>query len=569
VNPPSLRSPNKFKGLAIEEMVDTGTEVDTGLEHVHNNGRGSQVTEPGAPEACLIPIPKPIPETVETKAKPKKGEKHFVRSARLEREILLDIAITTLDTHSTISLKALLDNGATGLFIDRKFVHQNSLKTRVLPDPIKVYNVDGTLNQGGSITEEVTLMLTHKGHKERAVFEVCDLGKATVIIGQPWLHKHNPEINWRTGEVKMTRCPRECNVFIRNVKKEKKRQKIAEKWRYQPATEEVADEEYYVRRATIPEESETVEIAEEVAEEFFIRKTDRPIAWGTKDLNPQVKEGKPKSLEEMVPERFHQYLKIFEKKASERMPVRKVWDHAIDMKPGFEPKKAKIIPLSPQEQKEVEEFLNDQLNKGYIRESKSPQTSAVFFVPKKDMRKRMVQDYRYLNSWTVRNNYPLPLINELVDKVAGAKYFSKFDLRWGYNNIRIREGDEWKAAFSTHRGAFEPLVMYFGLMNSPATFQTMMNSILRDLSDQGVVVVYIDDILVFTKTEEEHDEIVEEVLKRLEENDLFLKPEKCVFKQREVEFLGLYIGQDGIRMDEIKTKAITEWPVPKKVKDIQ
>src|ERR1700733_8592563 len=101
----------------------------------------------------------------------------------------------------------------------------------------------------------------------------------------------------------------------------------------------------------------------------------------------------------------------------------------------------------------------------------------------------MVQDYRYLNSWTVQNNYPLPLINELIDKVAGAKYFSKFDLRWGYNNVRIKEGDEWKAALLTHRGAFEPLVMYFGLMNSPATFQIMMNSILRDLSDRGVVVV--------------------------------------------------------------------------------
>jgi hypothetical protein len=136
------------------------------LEHVHNNGRGSQVTELGTPEACLIPVPKPIPETVETKAKPKKGERHFIRSAWLECEILLDIAITTLDTHSTISLKALLDNGATGLFIDRKFVHQNGLKTRVLPDPTKVYNVDGTLNQGGLITEEVTLMLMHKGHKE-------------------------------------------------------------------------------------------------------------------------------------------------------------------------------------------------------------------------------------------------------------------------------------------------------------------------------------------------------------------------------------------------------------------
>ena len=555
---PSLRSPNKFEGLAIDEIVEVATKSD----HVHNNGRGSQTTELGAPEACLIPEPVPIKsETIETKAKPEKGEKHFIRSARLEREILLDVAITTLDTHSTISLKALLDNGATGLFIDRAFVHKNGMKTRVLPEPIKVYNVDGTLNQGGSITEEVTLMFTHKGHKERAVFEVCDLGKATLIIGQPWLYKHNPEINWQTGEVKMTRCPRECNVFIRNAKKENKKQKIVEKWGYRPTEEEIVDEEYYVRRMM------EKEIAEEVAGEFFIRRTDRPIAWGTKDLNPQAKNGK--SLEEMVPERFHNYLKVFEKKASERMPIRKAWDHAIDLKPGFEPKKAKIIPLSPQEQKEVEEFLNDQLSKGYIRESKSPQTAAVFFVPKKDMRKRMVQDYRYLNSWTVRNNYPLPLINELIDKVAGATCFSKLDLRWGYNNVRIKEGDEWKAAFTTHRGAFEPLVMYFGLMNSPATFQTMMNSILRDLSDRGVVVVYIDDILIFTKTEEEHDEIVEEVLKRLEENDLFLKPEKCVFKQREVEFLGLYIGENGIRMDEMKMKAITEWPVPKKVKDIQ
>jgi hypothetical protein len=118
VKPPSLCSPNKFEALAIEEMVDTSTEADTGLEHVHNNGRGSQVTELGAPEVCLIPVPKQIPETVETKAKSKKGERHFVQSAWLEREILLDIAITTLDTHSTISLKALLDNGATGLFID-------------------------------------------------------------------------------------------------------------------------------------------------------------------------------------------------------------------------------------------------------------------------------------------------------------------------------------------------------------------------------------------------------------------------------------------------------------------
>ena len=185
------------------------------------------------------------------------------------------------------------------------------------------------------------------------------------------------------------------------------------------------------------------------------------------------------------------------------------------------------------------------------------------------MHKRMVQDYQYLNSWTIRNNYPLPLISELVDKVGKAKYFTKFDLRWGYNNVQIKKGDEWKAAFTMHRGAFEPVVMYFGLMNSPATFQTMMNSIVQDLIDQGVVVVYIDDILIFTKTEEEHDKIVEEVLKRLEENDLFLKPEKCIFKEKEIEFLGRYIMEEGVKMDEVKVKVIAEWPVPKKVKDVQ
>jgi RNase H-like domain found in reverse transcriptase/Reverse transcriptase (RNA-dependent DNA polymerase) len=366
--------------------------------------------------------------------------------------------------------------------------------------------------------------------------------------------------------------------------------------------EDDEDRDAHIRGGVIEEKEEKV--LEEVVEEYFIRKmekddampdlckiddeddeilvfhiengkeahyitsTTRPASWGNKDLNPQMKDEKKKMPEEIVPKQFHKFMKVFSKKASERMPTRKPWDHAIEMKPGFELKKAKNIPLSPQEQKEVEEILNNQLSKGHIRESKSPQTSAVFFIPKKDLRKRMVQDYRYLNLWTIRNNYPLLLINELVDKVGKAKYFTKFDLCRGYNNVQIKEGDEWKAAFTTHRGAFEPVVMYFGLMNSPATFQTMMNAIMRDLIDQGVVV-YIDDILIFTMTEEEHDKIVAEVLKRLEENDLFLKPEKCVFKEKEIEFLGLYIGPDGIKMDKVKTKVITDWPTPQKVKDVQ
>jgi hypothetical protein len=184
------------------------------------DGRGSQETELGAPEACLIPSQKcnqPVND------KPKEGvtdERYFIRSARVEREIVLNVTITMLDTHDLCTVKALLDSSATGLFIDREFVHKSGLKTHILPHPIKVYNIDRILNQGGSITEEIMLMMSHRGHKERAVFEGCDLGKAMLIISHPWLRKHNPEINWKMGEVKLTHCPAECNVFIRATRKD-------------------------------------------------------------------------------------------------------------------------------------------------------------------------------------------------------------------------------------------------------------------------------------------------------------------------------------------------------------
>ena len=128
----------------------------------------------------------------------------------------------------------------------------------------------------------------------------------------------------------------------------------------------------------------------------------------------------------------------------------------------------------------------------------------------------------------VKNDYPLPLITELVDAMGNKRMFTKMDLRWGYNNVRIKEGEKWKAAFTMHVRLFEPVVMFFGMTNSPATFQAMMNEILRDLINEGKVAAFVDDVLVGTETEEEHNEIVEEVLRRLEENDLYVKPEKCV-----------------------------------------
>ena len=163
----------------------------------------------------------------------------------------------------------------------------------------------------------------------------------------------------------------------------------------------------------------------------------------------------------------------------------------------------------------------------------------------------------------------MPLIRQLVDKLQGAKLFMKMDLRWGYNNVRIKEGNEWKAAFVCFRGAFEPLVMYFRLCISPATFQVMMNEIFADMDD--VVVVYIDDLMIFTKTynQAEHDTIVLEVLRHLEENDLFVKPEKCTFHATKVDFLSMIVGRDSIKMDQSKVGAILDWPAPKNVKGVR
>ena len=241
------------------------------------------------------------------------------------------------------------------------------------------------------------------------------------------------------------------------------------------------------------------------------------------------------------------------------------------MKEGFVPRKRKVYPLLRKEREEVHEFIKEQLRKGYIRPSKSPQIVPVFFVGKKDGKKRIVQNYQYLNEWTVKNNYPLLLISDVIKNIGTKKVFTKMDLRWGYNNVRIKEGDKWKAAFTTldNPGSFEPTVIFFGLTNSPATFQTMMNELLKDLINTGKVAAFINDAIVRTENKEEHNELVAEIIKRLEENNLYWKPEKCKWKVREMGFLGVVIRPEGIKTKKEKIKDVLDWLRPKYVKDVQ
>ncbi len=197
-------------------------------------------------------------------------------------------------------------------------------------------------------------------------------------------------------------------------------------------------------------------------------------------------------------------------------------------------------------QEQLDKFLDENLESGRIHPSKSPFASPFFFVKKKDSTLRPVQDYHKLNEMTIKNRYLLPLISELIDKLRGAKYFTKLDICWGYNNIRIREGDEEKATFRMNRGLFEPTVMFFGLTNSPTTFQWMMNDIFRDLIGEGKVTIYLNNILIFSKNLDKHQQIVKRVLQRLRENKLFLKAEKCKFEVLKMEYLGVIISEDSV-----------------------
>ncbi len=215
-----------------------------------------------------------------------------------------------------------------------------------------------------------------------------------------------------------------------------------------------------------------------------------------------------------------------------------------------------------------------ELDKGYIWVSKSPYASPFFFIKKKDGKLCPVQDYQKINALTVHNQYPLPLISDLLRDLSNAHIYTKLDVRWGYNNVRIRDGDEPKAAFKTHYGLFEPMVMYFGLTNSPATFQTMMNFIYQDVilkhKQLGTSIrVYMDDISIATRTNmADHVKAVHDVLCVAQEHDLYFKPEKCLFHAPSMDYLGVILEKGVTRMDPVKIAGIDTWPVPTNVTEV-
>jgi hypothetical protein len=380
---------------------------------------------------------------------------------------------------------------------------------RRLKHPIKVFNADGTIN-GKSVTHYIDLTLLLDGAPHTTTFLITNIGNNDIILGYKWLQQVNPIIDWQKGTIQFPEINRVSTAM-----------KLAQ---------DQAREE-----AKLP----------------------------------------PKTTEEIVPEEFHEYLDRFDGKAAERLPKHQPWDHKIVLKEGWEPTPKRPYKMSPREMEALEKFLEEEQRKGYIRPSDSPIVSPFFYVGKKQVDVegkedlRGCQDYRELNDNTVKDRYPIPRIEVLIEDTRGNSRFTKLDLKAGYNNIRIREGDEYKAAFTTPLGAFEPLVMYYGMCNSPSTLMRMMNTNFEDIIRKKKAIIYMDDVLIMGKDAEQLRQNTREVLERARQIDVYFKPAKCQFDQAEVEFCGFLISENKVRMDPVKLRGVKEWTTPRTVKDVR
>ena len=393
----------------------------------------------------------------------------------------------------------------------------------------------GRNNKLGSKPEIFNLLVgnAHMGYSPETTPFLClddsQMGDHDMILGLPWFCQIDPRVEWAERKIAFAGTDRK-RLFDPHLPPQSKPSFIS------------ADE-----LAVLEEDDDIVSVSVMMASA-----THSGI-----DISP------PK-----LPEQYAEFKDVFSKKGSENLPPHRQWDHEIVLESGTKVPFGPIYNLSEMELKVLKDYLDRNLENGFIRYSTSPAGAPILFVKKKDGSLRLCVDYRGLNAVSIKNRTPLPLISNTFDRLQGANYYTKLDLRDAYNLIRIREGDEWKTAFRTRYGHFEYMVMPFGLANAPATFQTYINQALSSVVDI-CCVVYLDDILIYSKTLEDHDRDVKRVLTLLRKHRLYAKMEKCQFSVQKVEFLGFIITPEGISMDPERITTVLNWPVPKTIKQLQ
>jgi hypothetical protein len=496
---------------------------------------------------------------------------------QLEIPITINAQTKGNNLYQPFPVDALIDSGTTTSLIHYKWAEQNNIQMEQLTKPITLSNVDRSSN---TITHFANIQIIIQDvrrkdlrHVHNCIAYVANIGNDNVILGLNWLKETNPNIDWKRGWVSiMEDTPGHGESFqfytIRGKYHPVQDAHVKATYEYD-SDDYISDDGSEIIDSYIDEAKEDGIISRHLGSTTNDNITDinQIYLMGEKDIEEDHIGKEKENLD--IPDYAKQFTKVFSEEASNRFPISRPWDHPIDLIPEAKPWQPKVYPLNPTETQALTEFIQENLSKGYIRESTSEYATPFFFVKKKNGKLRPVQDYRQLNALTIKRAFPLPRIDDLVESLSGATIFTKFDLRWGYNNVRIKDGDQHKAAFITKDGLYEPMVMFFGLCNSPATFQAMMNALFKDLIFSGHVVIYMDDILIFNNDITEHRNLIVKVLQRLQDNDLYLNPDKCFFEKDEIEYLGVIVSHNKITMDPAKVTAIMDYPRPTKVKEVR
>src|SRR5512137_2738275 len=445
--------------------------------------------------------------------KPRRAGPRFIQArvnhaSAEEAQAAPEVVLGTFPVNS-IPATVLFDSGATHSFISMKFVGMYGLRKEELSTPMRVHT-PGNSSTSVQFSPSITIEIQRSPFLANLILlESKDLD---VILGMDWLTKFKGVIDCASRTVTLTNEKGETVVYKSLVSPKK---------------------------GVSLNQIET-EIPVDTVEKNLRKLEDIPIVC--------------------------EYPEVFPEDLTTMPPKREI-EFRIDLAPGTAPIYKRPYRMAANELAEAKKQVDEQLQKGYIRPSTSPWGAPVIFVEKKDKTKRMCVDYRALNEVTIKNKYPLPRIDDLFDQLKGAKVFSKIDLRSGYHQLKIRTEDIPKTAFSTRYGLYEFTVMSFGLTNAPAYFMNLMNKVFMDYLDK-FVVVFIADILTYSKDEDEHAEHLRLIMEKLRDHQLFAKFSKCEFWLDRVAFLGHMISSNGVKVDPSKVEAVLAWNPPKNVSEI-
>ncbi|KAJ0565465.1 putative nucleotidyltransferase, Ribonuclease H [Helianthus annuus] len=455
--------------------------------------------------------------------KPEEARKTNARVFRMDAKeaVLDDNVITGNFLVNDVFARVLFDSGADKSFVDHKFCKLLNMHVKTLSINYEVELADGTIETVSTVLDGCVISI--RNHSFPLSLLPFKLAGFDIVLGMDWLSHNQAQIVCNRKQV-VLKTPTGESLIIRG------------------------DTQYGL------------------PEQVTMLKASKCLKKGCVIYMAQVIIDEPKPKIEDIPV-ISEYPEVFPEELPGLPPDRKV-EFRIDIIPGAAPVARAPYRLAPTEMKELRTQLDELLAKGFIKPNSSPWGAPLLFVKKKDGSMRLCIDYRELNKVTIKNRYPLPRIDDLFDQLQRASYFSKIDLRSGYHQLKVRDEDVHKTAFRTRYGHYEFLVMPFGLTNAPAAFMDLMNRVCKPYLDK-FVIVFFDDILIYSKNQADHEKHLRCILKLLHHEKLYAKFSKCEFWLREVQFIGHVVSESGIQVDPAKVEVVMNWQEPKTPTEIR